>query len=578
MVFRMKKAKKIITNFRVIILLVALVFAVVAINPSLSDRGVAIRSVSPNSSANLAGIQNPDPKVSPMSREVIESVNGRIIDDVKGFYDATSNLSLNETVRIKTNEDTYLLLAKGNYNVTTLPTQHKENVTITELRNVTSDNTTIEKEVNVTKSVLVNDTTSEFLGVQDLGLKVFDAPTTNIRKGLDLEGGTRVILEPEKQISNEDLDIIKANLKQRLNAFGLSDITVTDVGDLAGNSFVLVEIPGVNEEEVRELLNKQGKFRADVGNTTVFGGGDDIRNVCMRAQCAGIDPQYGCVQQEEGYVCRFRFSISLSQEAAQRQADATAELSIEAGQGRERYLSEPLKLYLDDKLVDSLNIGEELKGRPVREVSISGSGSGINQEEAMTNALQNMKKLQTILHTGSLPVKMNVVKVDAISPALGKEFIQNALIMALVALLAVGAIIFIRYRRMKIALPLVTSMVTEVVLLLGVAALIGWNIDLAAIAGIIIAVGTGVDDLIIITDETLSGYANQLSSWKEKLKAAFFIIMAAYLTTMVAMVPLLFAGAGLLKGFAITTIFGITIGVFITRPVYATVVEILVKE
>jgi preprotein translocase subunit SecD len=46
----------------------------------------------------------------------------------------------------------------------------------------------------------------------------------------------------------------------------------------------------------------------------------------------------------------------------------------------------------------------------------------------------------------------------------------------------------------------------------------------------------------------------------------------------VAMIPLMSAGAGLLKGFAITTLIGITIGVFITRPAYANVIEILLKE
>ena len=54
--------------------------------------------------------------------------------------------------------------------------------------------------------------------------------------------------------------------------------------------------------------------------------------------------------------------------------------------------------------------------------------------------------------------------------------------------------------------------------------------------------------------------------------------MAAYFTIVVAMIPLLFAGAGLLKGFAITTIIGASIGVFITRPVFVRVIEILLKE
>ena len=54
--------------------------------------------------------------------------------------------------------------------------------------------------------------------------------------------------------------------------------------------------------------------------------------------------------------------------------------------------------------------------------------------------------------------------------------------------------------------------------------------------------------------------------------------MVAYFTGVAAMVPLLFAGAGLLKGFALTTIIGISIGVFITRPAFAAAVEVLLKK
>ena len=54
--------------------------------------------------------------------------------------------------------------------------------------------------------------------------------------------------------------------------------------------------------------------------------------------------------------------------------------------------------------------------------------------------------------------------------------------------------------------------------------------------------------------------------------------MAAYFTTSVAILPLYFTGAGLLKLFALTTFVGITFGVFITRRAYAAVIEILLKD
>ena len=189
-----------------------------------------------------------------------------------------------------------------------------------------------------------------------------------------------------------------------------------------------------------------------------------------------------------------------------------------------------------------------------------------------------MKKLQTILITGSLPVKLTIERVDSISPILGRGFVKNALLTALIATGAVTIILFIAYRKLAVAIPIMITSLTEVYLMLGAAAIIGWNIDLAAIAGIIAAVGTGVNDQIIITDEALKGGARKLYSWKEKIKSAFSVIFGAYFTNLFAMLPLFVIGAGLLRGFALTTIIGMTVGVLITRPAYAKIVEILTEE
>ena len=50
-------------------------------------------------------------------------------------------------------------------------------------------------------------------------------------------------------------------------------MSIKSAGDLSGNQYILVEIAGANEEEVKDLLASQGKFEAKVGNTTVFTGG-----------------------------------------------------------------------------------------------------------------------------------------------------------------------------------------------------------------------------------------------------------------------------------------------------------------
>ena len=579
----MSKIKKLFTNWRIIILIVFLLFAIISIRPNPFNDGVSIKSVTANSSAALAGIQNPQATVSPMSREVILSINNQPIHTLSDYYEFVDSLDANRTIRIKTDKKSYTLLTKGEYATQKLNETEQKTVQETILVNETVDNKTIQVNQTINKTIIVPKIQKTLIGVENLGLSVVQAPTSNIRKGLDLQGGTRVILQPEEQVDDEMINTIMDNLKQRLNVYGIADVIVKEVRDKPallgeGNKYILVEIAGATEEEVQDLLAKQGKFEAKVGNTTVFVGGEDVTYVCRTAECSGIDPNRGCGKVDNGYACNFMFSISLTPSAAQKQADATKDLRIEKLEHGE-YLSEKLRLFLDDKQVDQLNIAADLKGRAVTEIAISGAGAGATEQDAMIQSLKEMKRLQTILITGSLPVKLQIVKTDNISPMLGTQFVKNALLVGILAILSVAAIIFIRYRYLKIALSMIFICVGEVVLLLGFAALVGWNIDLASVAGIIIAVGTGVDDQVIITDETLKkDQSTQYGGFTQRLKKAFFIIMVAYFTTAVAMLPLVFAGAGLLKGFALTTIAGITIGVFITRPAYGSILEILLGD
>jgi len=570
----MKKIKKVLINFRVIILLIFLVLALVAIRPNPFAKGVAIRSVIKDSVAHSAGIPTPKPTTPPMSREVIVSINNRPIQNQNDYNNFILTLEPNRTVQIRTNKDSY--------RITTREKTRIIHLNETEIKFVTEEffNETLNKTVNITKEIEVNKTITEYLGVvEDIGLRVYQAPVTNIRKGLDLQGGTRVLLQPETPLSKYDLETLMDNMRERLNVYGLSDIIIRQVGDLSGNQYISVEIAGITEEEVKDLLAKQGKFEAKISNQTVFSGGQqDIKYVCRSADCAGIDPNSGCGSFQGGQMCRFRFSITLSKEAAEQQASVTKTLDVITESDKQRYLSEKIYLYLDDELVDELNIGADLKGQATTDIQISGSGIGQTQQEAALNALNNMKRLQTILITGSLPVKLNTIKIDNISPILGEDFVKSAILVGLLAIVAVALVILIKYRKIKVAVPILITSFSEVAILLGVAALVGWNMDLAAIAGIIIAVGTGVDHQIVIADETLRGETGSIYNWKDRFKKAFFIIMGSYFTTVAAMIWLWMSGAGLLKGFAFTTIAGATIGVFVTRQAFAAMIEILIKE
>ena len=244
----------------------------------------------------------------------------------------------------------------------------------------------------------------------------------------------------------------------------------------------------------------------------------------------------------------------------------------------------------------------------------------------MEDAVKEKLRLQTILRSGALPVSLETVSVGVISPTLGEGFIKSAIYSALLAALVVAVIIYIKYRTIRIVLPMLFTGLSEIVIILGIAAardstiwitamviavifllynwwkkedvdmgawlaavlipIMGaafpgsWTIDLAAIGGIIAAIGTGMDNMIVIADETIAGVSRKemIYGLKEKIKRAFFIIFGAAFTTIAAMLPLMFVGVGLVRGFAITTIVGILVGILVTRPAYARIIEVIVKK
>ncbi|MFH1752426.1 MAG: hypothetical protein ABH821_05835 [archaeon] len=196
-------------------------------------------------------------------------------------------------------------------------------------------------------------------------------------------------------------------------------------------------------------------------------------------------------------------------------------------------------------------------------------------------AQERLQNLSILLESGSLPVPVESISVETISPFLGREFLFNALLVGLIALLVVALVIYIRYRIVKLVIPILITGLSEVILILGFASAISWSLDLAAVTGILAAVGTGVDDQIIITDELTRDKREKTSgSLLSKIKVAFFIIFAAAATTIATMFPIILFGFGLgkLVGFAITIIVGVLIGVFITRPAFSEMAKFVLRR
>lgn len=506
-------------TLRIWILIIVLFLALLSIAPwGYFEKGAIIKSVEQNSTVSLQGLH---------TGEIISSINSEQVNNVDDYTRIITKIFLVE-------------------NKTNPTTQNKTKLTI-----VTDKNSYI------------------FFTDQAPEITVANIPVTKIKTGLDLSGGARALVKPEKQLSLSEMNDLIAVTSNRLNVFGISDVTIRPVTDLSGSNFMLVEVAGATPTDLRDLVSKQGKFEARIGNETAFRGGNaDITSVCRNdASCAGI---YSCSPSSgNSYFCNFRFTIYLSEEAAKKHAEITDKLNINSSLGGS-YLDKKLDLFLDDNLLDSLLISSDLKGKVTTQISVQGSGKGATQQEAYEDAKQSMNKLQTILITGSLPYKLDIVKIDTISPLLGKEFTRNIITLALIVFAIVSIVLFIKYRKIKITLSVILTMFSEALITIGIASLIRWNLDAPSIAGIIAGMGTGVNDQIVIIDEAVS---TEEEGIKLKIKRAFFIIIGAFFTIIAAMLPLFWAGAGMLRGFALTTIIGVSVGILITRPAFSDILK-----
>ena len=186
------------------------------------------------------------------------------------------------------------------------------------------------------------------------------------------------------------------------------------------------------------------------------------------------------------------------------------------------------------------------------------------------------EEVRIALQSGSLPATLDLDRDDELSvePALAQRFRLNSLITGIVAVIAVSLVVYFRYGQMRVAAPMVVTALSEVVVLLGFSAAVGYPLDLSVIAGFIAVIGTGVDDLIIIADEVMSeGDVNSRRVFDSRFRKAFWVIGAAAATTIIAMSPLAVLSLGDLQGFAIVTILGVVVGVTITRPAYGDILR-----
>jgi preprotein translocase subunit SecD len=99
-----------------------------------------------------------------------------------------------------------------------------------------------------------------------LGASMFIQGASDVRLGLDLRGGTSVILQPrisagqEGKVTNESIDQAVSIIRQRVNSLGVAESEVVAQGS-GTNRQILISVPGESGERVVELVGQTAELR-----------------------------------------------------------------------------------------------------------------------------------------------------------------------------------------------------------------------------------------------------------------------------------------------------------------------------
>lgn len=367
-------------------------------------------------------------------------------------------------------------------------------------------------------------------------------------------------------------------IETKINMLGLASTTIRTVG----NNLMVIDLAGIDIKTAKDLVGKPGKFEIRIQTNGTEGEIEkgqnltEIENISAHVmygsegiESVGTTPTSETRKWQGEEYEEWGAPFALNKEGAVALRDA----AIKYG-AIDNPANHELAMLLDDVVVYSAPIAddacEKLK-EGVIYVWTANTGSG---EEGRAEA----RELIIHLKAGALPVSVEIIGSGEVPAYLGAKFKEGALIAGLLALIAVTGVVSLRYREPKIVLPMFFTLLSEVILILGFSVVVpgGWQLDLPSIAGIIAVIGTGVDQLVIITDEVISGGRSSARMYRKRISFAFGIIFVSATTTIVAMFVLALMALGTLRGFAFITIVGLLIGIIITRPAYARVIEEIV--
>ena len=452
------------------------------------------------------------------------------------------------------------------------------------------------------------------LGIILVGLLVwafFPGTDHTIKLGLDLQGGTQVILVPKPvkagaEITDDQLQQTVTILRQRVDSLGVAEAEVTTQGSGSGAA-VVVSVPGASPERLVDLVSKTAllDFRPVYsllpGTATVGKGGVkgtkpvqaaqpdaafqsaalalDCTNPTSYAGGTPDDPTGGSKfvlqpafikgtnvtsataalqQQGVGWVVNLGFDS----EGANALADASTSLSKlpDCSVGGASPCN-AFAIVLDGVVSSAPRFNEPILG-------------GTAQIEGNFNA-ESANDLANVLKYGALPVTLEAVDITSVSATVGGDQLHAGIIAGLLGLGLVMLYLLFYYRALGVIaiLSLALAGVIVYLTLLVMSKSIGLTLTLAGVAGAIVAVGITADSFIVyferIRDEIRDGRTLRQACESGWLRARRTLLAADFISILAAVVLYMLSVGGV-RGFAfvlgLTTAIDILVAFLFTYP------------
>ena len=444
------------------------------------------------------------------------------------------------------------------------------------------------------------------------------------RLGLDLRGGTSVILTAAEQ--NVDTDVLDAAvdvIRNRIEGLGVAEPEVTRVGDAE----IEVLIPGISDQQ--QAIDTVGKtallaFRPVLSAASFPGtmppdtpvgvaaaaAGDDFANTQSGAGTTttttptdeerpeltglpeGVDPDTLTTIEDDFtkdayFADEFGVVYHLGPATVTGAMLTAAEADMQGGAGGASVATWVVSLEFNPEgtaafgALTSANVGNQVaivldglvQSAPNVEQPITDGRAvitGVDADEA--------RNLAVVLKFGALPTQLEQLSVESVSPTLGDDSLRAGLIAGIVGLVLVGAYMVAYYRRLAVAnlagLVVFAGLIYVVFTALGEWQ--GISLTLAGVAGLIVSIGITSDSYVVyferIKEEVRAGRTLR-SAARRGFQKAFRTILAADIVSFLGAVILYVLAIGPVKGFAlalgIATVVDVVVALFFTRPFVA---------